>query len=122
MRRPPRKLPTSLPMSAKLNWRGQALVARKAQQLVDALTEIDLRIETEAKKELYPGHGKRTGTLQRAIQGAPATFDGKRVRGSVAVKGVPYALRIHKRYEYLVKGLERTRPQAMDIIRKHTRD
>lgn len=96
------------------------LKAEIAKRLVAALTEIDLRIETEAKKELYPGHGKLTGTLQRSIQGEPARLEGKRIRGKVGTKGVKYALPIHRRYKYIHKGLERVRTQALAIIRKHT--
>lgn len=108
-------------MSAKLKWNGTQLLAQKAARLAEALTEIDLRIEAEAKKELYPGHGKVTGTLQRAIQGATARVEGRRVRGSVGVKGVPYALRIHRRYGYIAEGVTRVGPQAMDIVRKYAR-
>lgn len=89
------------------------------RSLVSALTEIDLRIETEAKKELYPGHGKRTGFLQRSIQGEPATMQGSRIRGKVGTKGVRYAARIHQRYHYLERGVERVRPQVQAILRKH---
>lgn len=108
-------------MSARIQWRGDRLKVEKTKRLVSALTEIDLRIETEAKKELYPGHGKRSGTLQRSIQGEPASVEGNKVKGRVGTKGVRYALRIHKRYGYIVKGLEQVRPKALDIIRKHAK-
>jgi hypothetical protein len=91
-----------------------------AEKLKDALTEIDLRIETEAKAELYPGHGKITGFLQRGIFGEPARIEGKRIRGRVGTRGVRYALPIHRRYKFLTKGLERIKPKALDIVRKHT--
>lgn len=106
-------------MSARIRWRGDRLRAEKVKRLVDALTEIDLRIEGEAKRELYPGHGKKTGTLQRAIVGEPARIEGDKVKGRVAVKGVRYAKKMHKRYRYIVIGLERVRPQAQAIIKKH---
>lgn len=102
-----------------LTWNGKQVTAQIAQALVDALTEIDLRIETAAKSELYPGHGKRTGTLQRGIQGAPARLEGSKVRGSVGVKGVKYALPVHRRYKYIHKGVETVRPLALGIIQKH---
>lgn len=92
-----------------------------ASRLVAALTEIDLRIETEAKKELYVGHGKISGNLQRSIQGEPATIQGNRVRGKVGTKGVKYALPVHRKYKYIHTGVERLRSQAMGIIRKHTK-
>jgi hypothetical protein len=106
-------------MSAKIAWKGAALRAKKARQLVQALTEIDQRIETEAKAELYPGHGKRSGTLQRAIAGDAAHEEGDRIRGSVGVRGVRYALRIHRLYRYISEGLGRVKPIALDIVRKH---
>jgi hypothetical protein len=102
-----------------LRWNGKQVTQQISQALVEALTEIDLRIETAAKAELYPGHGKRTGFLQRGIHGAPARLEGSRVRGSVGVKGVKYALPVHRRYKYITKGLETVRPLALEIIRKH---
>lgn len=107
-------------MSAEINWKGKALRAKKARQLVEALTEIDQRIETEAKAELYPGHGKRTGTLQRAIAGDAAHQEGDRIRGSVGVRGVRYAAHIHRLYRYITEGLRRVKPNALDIVRKHS--
>lgn len=103
-------------MSAKLTWRGPQVVQQIAQRVASAVTEIDHRIEAEAKAELYPGHGKITGTLQRAIYGDAGRVEGLKVRGKVGVRGVPYALRIHKRYQYITKGLERVRPRARGII------
>lgn len=102
-----------------LTWNGKQVTQQISQALVEALTEIDLRIETAAKSELYPGHGKRTGTLQRGIYGAPARIDGSKVRGAVGVKGVKYALPIHRRFKYITNGLETVRPQALAIIKKH---
>src|SRR5215203_3322470 len=102
-----------------LTWNGRQVTQQITQALVEALTEIDLRIETAAKSELYPGHGKRTGTLQRGIHGAPARLDGSKVRGAVGVKGVTYALPVHRRYKYITNGLETVRPLALSIIRKH---
>jgi hypothetical protein len=105
------------------DFRSRAPELRKklAEQLADALTEIDLRIEAEAKAELYPGHGKVTGTLQRSIYGAPGRVEGEVVRGEVGTKGVPYALRIHKLYGYIAEGLAKVKPLAAGIVRKHTR-
>lgn len=110
-----------LPMSVKLTWRGPQVVSQIAQKAADAVTEINHRIEAEAKAELYPGHGKVTGTLQRAIYGDAGRVEGQRVRGKVGVRGVPYALRIHKRYQYIWKGLERVRPRAVGILGQYVR-
>jgi hypothetical protein len=108
-------------VSAKVNWLGPEVLAEIARRAADALTEIDQRIESEAKSELRPGHGKRSGTLQRAIQGEPGRIEGNRVRGRVGVKGVRYALRIHRRYEYITKGFRRVQPKALGILSKHVK-
>ncbi len=106
-------------MSSKLHWRGPEVEAAVTANIVAGLDGINLRIETAAKAELYPGHGKRTGTLQRAIQATPARVVGNRVVGSVGVKGVRYALRIHARYGYIVAGLRQVQPNAAAILRSH---
>lgn len=108
-----------MPKPLKLTWNGPQVLARAQQAAINALNEIDGRIETRAKRELYPGHGKRTGVMQRAIQAAPARVDGSKVRGRIAVKGVPYALRMHKRYQYLTIGLKAVKPDAPAILKKH---
>ncbi len=108
-------------MNNKLTWNGKQVTQQIAQALVDAVTEIDLRIETAAKSELYPGHGKKSGTLQRGIKGGPARLEGNKVRGSIGVAGVKYALRIHRKYHYITEGLATVRPQVMGIIAKHTK-
>lgn len=102
-----------------LTWNGRQVTQAISQALIAALTEIDQRIETQAKSELYQGHGKLTGTLQRGIHGAAARLDGTRVRGAVGVRGVKYALPIHRRYKYITNGLETVRPQVLGIIKKH---
>lgn len=106
-------------MGANLDWKGDAVYEKIAAAAVDAITEIDQRIESRAKAELYPGHGKRTGTLQRAVQGDTGRIQGTEAKGKVGTKGVKYALRIHFLYEYIIKGLEEVRPQALAILRKH---
>jgi len=129
---------------ARLNWRGPQAENEAICVLSDALIEIGLRIEGEARKELYPGHGKLTGTLQRSIHAASPDYTfskdnvlaGKRTpersnpgavvperRGNrllIAVgTGMEYALIIHLLYRYIMKALGRVRPQALDIVRKH---
>jgi hypothetical protein len=108
-------------MTANLNWRGDEVFAKIAQGAVDAITEIDQQIETRAKAELYPGHGKKSGTLQRAIQGDTGRIEGNYARGKVGVKGVPYSLRIHKLYEYIYTGLKEVKPRAVAILSKHVK-
>jgi len=102
-----------------LDWRGDDVLKEIAVRAQAAVDEINLRIEAEAKRELYPGHGKRSGTLQRGIQTEPAKIEGTIVRGAVGVKGVKYALRIHRLYQYILKALERVGPQAEAILKKH---
>jgi len=41
----------------------------------DALVEFGLRLETEAKKELQPGHGVVTGTLRRSIHTSGPSYN-----------------------------------------------
>jgi hypothetical protein len=90
---------------------------RRAAQAT--LTEIDLRIEAAAKAELYPGHGKRTGVLQRSITGEAATVHGSKVRGRVATKGVRYGRRINALYDFFPIAVSRVRPDAIAIYKKH---
>ena len=59
---------------ACLNWRGDQAEDEAVRALSDALIEIGLRIEGEARKELYPGHGKLTGTLQRSVHAASPDY------------------------------------------------
>ncbi len=104
-----------------MTWKGPEVRAAIEAAAVDALEEIDLRIETRAKQELYPGHGKLTGTLQRSIQAGPVVLEEDRVRGKVGTKGVKYAKKIHRRYRYLLVGLAEVKPKAVDILRKHAK-
>lgn len=94
-----------------------------AARLTGALDEIDGRIEAGAKGQLYPGHGKVTGTLQRAIQAVPAERSGDSIVGAVGVgkEASGYSLAIHRLYRYLIIGVEQVRPMAMDIIARYVR-
>ncbi len=110
-----------------LDWNGQ-LADQVAQRLVPALDEIDMRIEAGAKAELYipanfpfSRHGKVTGTLQRSIHSTPARVQGDSVVGAVGTEPLPYALRIHVLYRYLIIGLQQMQLYALDIIGRHMR-
>lgn len=105
----------------RLKWRGDALKREIAEDCIRGLDEINLRIEQGAKVELYPGHGKRSGTLQRDIHADPARLVGNKVIGAVGTRKLPYAMVIHRRYKYLQKGLEKVRPNAKAILAKHRR-
>lgn len=104
----------------KVDW-NEKLLNDVAARLVPALDEIDMRIETGAKRELYPGHGKLTGTLQRSIHSRPARREGSRVVGAVGTEPLSYALKIHLLYRYLLIGLQKTEPMALGIIERHAR-
>ena len=89
-------------------FRTKPLTAEVEEKLKAAILKHALKIERRAKKELYPGHGKVSGTLQRSIQaGDNVERVGNRLRVYVRTKGVPYARRIHRLYQYLTKGVEK---------------
>lgn len=126
-----------------VNWKGGLAEGQIEQALSDALVEIGQRIEGEAKKELRPGRGKVTGTLQRSIHAASAdyNFSGDHVKAGsgtpergggvptprrsgerliIAVgTGMEYAMRIHLLYGYLRAGFNKVSPQALGIVKKY---
>jgi hypothetical protein len=126
-----------------VNWKGGAAAGQIEQALSDALVEVAQRIEGEAKKELYPGHGKVTGTLQRSIHAASSDYNfrsdhvkpgaGTPDRGGaipvprrsgnrfiVAVgTGMEYAMAVHLRYGYLRVAFNRISPRVLDIVRRY---
>lgn len=129
--------------SSGLIWRGDETQVEAIAVLKAASVEIVLRIEGEAKKELHPGHGKLTGTLQRSLHAASPgyNFGGDHVKPSVAspergggevapevvgnaVKtavgtGMEYAMRIHLLYGYLIHALHKVRPLVLGIVAQH---
>lgn len=58
-----------------LNWLGDEVLADYADAVDDALISFGLEWEGDSKRELKPGRGKITGTLQRSIHAAPANFN-----------------------------------------------
>ena len=132
-----------------LIWKGDAVEGQIAQRLSDALAEIGLRIEAEAKKQLYKGHGVLTGTLRRSIHATEPSYNfpadnvtsstDSPERGGNAPKpqlrgvtlwiavgsGLGYAMPVHQGhgkfggYHYLTNGLDKVKPLALDIVRKH---
>lgn len=107
-------------MPIQIDW-NENLLAEVAERLIPAVDEIDQRIEAGAKEELYPGHGKLTGTLQRSIHTRPARREGSSIVGAVGTEPLPYARRIHRMYRYLLRGLEKVTPQVLAIIERHAR-
>jgi hypothetical protein len=91
-------------MAIRLTWRGPQVGEELIRILTAALDRHNLKIEAHAKAELYPGHGKVTGTLQRSIGATPSRREGRRIVGSVSTKGVSYARLMHRRYQYLRIG------------------
>lgn len=125
---------------SNLNWMGAEVLNQLSRRLTAALDEIDLRIESRAKQELRPGHGKRTGTLQRDIHSTPARREGIRIVGVVGAgrhysiyvhEGVKAKMRTSKRgrafhhrgqsaIPYLKIGFDHVEPQAAGIVARHT--
>jgi hypothetical protein len=130
-------------MPTPVRWNGDAVVNRLSRSLSKALNEINSRIQTRAKQELRPGHGKRKGNLRRSIRRVRARRKGLRIVGRVGRVGkqggyhasfvhggVPAKVRIsrrgkayyHKGQEaipYLEIGFDHVKPQAGQIIAKH---
>lgn len=106
-------------MPSRVNWNGPAWKQKRQTQLQAALTEINLRIEAEAKAELYPGHGKITGRLQRSITADAPVQSGNRLTGRIATKGVRYGRRINRLYRFFPIAIRRVRGQVPTILKKH---
>lgn len=108
-------------LEIKLTWLGDQIREKIATAAIEAVDEINGRIATAAMAELVPGHGKRTGTLQRDIQTTPARREDMRVIGAVGNSQVTkaYALVIQRRYEYLTNGFAAVKPQSRSILQRH---
>lgn len=129
----------------KLNWKGETFLRDATRALAEANGEIALAIETEAKRELYPGHGVDSGTLKRSIHVAQPGYNwardnvkpsprspergGRLIRGLdlTVGSGMVYALAVHQGkgnftgYHYLTRALERVLPRRERILAKHLR-
>lgn len=89
----------------------QQLTREIEADLIKSVNRHNLKAQRLAQKELYPGHGKLTGTLQRSIQVEPARRIGLfTIRGYLRTRGVPYARRIHRKYRYLTIGMRKAGP------------
>ena len=135
----------------RLEWRGPLLQKELEHAASKALTEIGLRIEAEAKQELYPGHGKVTGTLQRSIHVAPLGYpwasdrtqasqntpelggqDVEPVKDGTVLwvevgSGLEYAMAVHQGhrtfagYHYITKAVEAVKPRVAGILQSAAR-
>lgn len=127
-------------MPTKLIWNGEVVKAQVVGAIVDGLTEFGLTHEREAKRELYPGHGKLTGTLQRSVHAAAPSYqfavddvpdgpersgqglsvkrDGDKVSVMVG-SGMRYARRIEQMYGYIANSHARVAGQIAGIMNKH---
>jgi hypothetical protein len=133
----------------KLDWRGQQVTDEVIKRLKDALVEFGLRVESDAKQELYPEHGVVTGTLRRSIHTATPGYNwegddlppaaGTPERGNQPVEpkldgdklfiqvgsGLKYALWVHQGtenfagYHFISNALESNRDQFPKILEKH---
>jgi hypothetical protein len=105
-----------------LDWRGDAYLAKARRGAVRGVDEFNLRVEGAQKQELYPGHGKITGFLQRGIQAEPAReMSPTIIRGRVLTRGVRYARPINRRYRYAQAGYQKVRSSGRDILVRHIR-
>jgi hypothetical protein len=123
----------------KLNWRGDEVIDQVAEDvIIPAIGDFGLEVEGNAKRELKPGRGKKTGTLQRSIHTAPLGYNwasddvmpgegtpergnkkvtAKRVGHRIALavgSGLKYAMAVHQGHgvfggiKYLVNGLQKS--------------
>ena len=126
----------------KLEWKGEVVLADFQIIAVDSLIEYSEVMSTASQQELYPGHGKVTGTLQRSIHPAgpdyPWAADKDGAGGSepaglvtellaevVVGSGLIYAKAVHdghgsfSGYQYVEQGSLKTRDQLPGIVAKH---
>lgn len=138
--------------NSRLNWRGQNAEETVIRRLSNALIDIGLDVEGEAKQQLYKGHGVITGTLRRSIHTGEvgynwpgdnvAASEGSPERGGKAAKpevigkrlfitvgsGLEYALAVHQGhgsfsgYHYLTNAVDKVRPRVKDHVRRHKDD
>lgn len=126
-----------------LVWKGDDVQKQVVAAIIDGVTEFGLTHETEAKRELTPGHGVLTGTLRRSIHAANADYNygsddvaptpsspersqqgldvkAQGIRVAVTVgSGMRYARRIEEMYGYITGSHRRVIGKLPAIIKKH---
>ncbi len=130
----------------EMDWRGGEVLKEVEDNLIEILAELGLAVESEAKQELKPGHGVKTGTLRRSIHTAKADYNwagddvepskdspdlgGQRAEPSRVRKqmtlavgsGLRYALPVHQGhgsfagYHFMTNGLEKARKMHLKGI------
>jgi hypothetical protein len=133
----------------KLTWKGDQVVEKVLSQQEKAMGEVGLRVESEAKQELRPGHGVETGTLRRSLHTAKPGYSwqgddvapsagspergGKLVEAARKAKrlvvqvgsGLHYAIWVHQGhqgfsgYHYLTNAVEKVRGKVGSIVEKY---
>lgn len=133
----------------RLDWKGDRVVKQVRSNVAEAWGEVGLRVETEAKRQLYKGHGVVTGTLRRSIHTAQPGYNwrgddvtpapnspergGQLTLGLIQSDGIVtqvgsglvYALAIHQGigsfdgYHYLRNALRIVKPQILAVLKKH---
>ena len=126
-----------------LKWHGDEVKKEFVEGLKSGLLEFGFNHEREAKAQLYFGHGKASGTLQRSIHAASPHYDfaqddeppsenspersgtgggAELVGDKVIIKvgsGMIYAARIERLYNYIRNGHERAKNTLMPALEKH---
>lgn len=93
-------------MSFRLDWKGPQVKEQIAERLRAGVDGFNLEVVTQSKQNLYPGHGYRTGALQRAITRTYAHRESQnKIVGTVRVDGIRYGLIVHGKYRYIVEAL-----------------
>ena len=107
----------------KLTWRGPEVLQNCVENQASALDEFGALVIQEARAELYPGHGYRTGNLYRSLYHR-LVLTAERINVEVG-SPLSYALWVHQGhgsfpgYHYLWIGLQRATPQLEYIVARH---
>jgi hypothetical protein len=112
---------------ARITWRGDELVTHVTRKVTRAWNAIGQAIETEAKKELYPGHGVRTGDLRASVHADATILKNGRLTLRVG-STLSYALYIEigghnfNGYHYMEIGMARVTPRILDFVRQYVKE
>ena len=140
-----------MPSQVRVNWQGKKVLAKITPGLVNGLVEFSGAVEQASKRQLYPGHGFLTGSLQRSLHAdnhdyqfrndnMPATastpergrktFIPKIVRDIIRAAigaGQRYALEVHQGagnfagYHYITNGLQNMIGEVPRIFKRNVK-